>query len=295
MVMHHDVTPPPGFPRAPTQAAWEAMSEAQRRAVVDALPGTMTEAELHPPEGDSHFDAKSEGRETLRTHFGRSARPIYVGTEITVYYPDEDRFAPDLFAVRDVHTGPREKWVVSAEGRGLEWVLEILVLGDRRKDLERNVVRYARLGIAEYFVYDRGRNTLRGWRLADPRIGIYTPMVPQRGVLRSEVLGMDLFLQDRRLRFREGNADLLAPQEILFRLEDRAMELVMAREEAERQREEAERQREEAERQREEAERQREEAERQREEAERQREEAERRAHALEAEVERLRALLPRG
>jgi hypothetical protein len=68
MVMHHDVTPPPRFPRAPTQAAWEAMSEAQRRAVVDALPGTMTEAELHPPEGDSHFDAKSEGRETLRTH-----------------------------------------------------------------------------------------------------------------------------------------------------------------------------------------------------------------------------------
>jgi hypothetical protein len=40
--------------------------------------------------------------------------------------------------------------VVSAEGKGLDWVLEVHVGGDRKKDAERNVARYARLGIPEY-------------------------------------------------------------------------------------------------------------------------------------------------
>lgn len=264
----------PRHPRAPSREAWEAMSAAERRVAVDALPSYMTEAELQPSEGDAHFDAKTEGRETLRTHFGRQGAPIYVAAELTVYYPDEERFQPDLLAVRDVHTGPRDKWVVSAEGKGLDWVMEVLVGGNRRKDLERNVVRYAQLGIPEYFVYDRGRNALRGWRLADPRLRMYTPMIPQRGALRSDALGMDLYLEDRLLRFRDGSADVLAPQELLLHLEDRASELAMAREEADRQREEAERQREEA---------------------DRQREEAEARVRALEGELASLRARLARG
>ena len=55
--------------------------------------------------------------------------------------------APDLLAVRDVETHPRQKWVVSHEGKGLEWVMEVHVGGDRKKDAEYNVERYARLGI----------------------------------------------------------------------------------------------------------------------------------------------------
>src|SRR5262245_36984624 len=41
-------------------------------------------------------------------------------------------------------------WVVAEEGKGLDFVLEVLHKGDRNKDLVENVERYAQLGIPEY-------------------------------------------------------------------------------------------------------------------------------------------------
>jgi hypothetical protein len=144
---------------------------------------------------------------------------LYVASELAVYYPGEPRFAPDLLAVRDVDTHPRDKWVVSAEGRGLDLVLEVIVAGDRAKDLQGNVTRYASLGVEEYFVYDRGRHRLLGWQQASPGVRSYSPIVPQGGRLHSAVLGLDLVLTPNRLRFRLGDQDLLTPAEIIDRLE----------------------------------------------------------------------------
>jgi len=47
---------PDALPRAPSQAAWDAMTPAERKRVVDALPCWLTAAELSPPEGDPHQD-----------------------------------------------------------------------------------------------------------------------------------------------------------------------------------------------------------------------------------------------
>ncbi len=236
------------------------MTSDERRAVVDALPGYIPEGESCMSEGDSHFDPKAEGRDTLRTYFERTGRKLYVSAELPVYYPNETRFAPDLLAVRDVETHARNKWVVSAEGHGLDWVLEILVAGDRRKDLESNVLRYARLLIPEYFVFDRERNVLRGWRLPDPKIGIYQPIVPQRGALRSAVLDLDLKIEGDRLRFLRGSALVLAPSELILHLEDEVTELVVTREHEAFLRAEAERRADEAEQRADEATRRLEEA-----------------------------------
>src|SRR5206468_6940193 len=52
------------------------------------------------------------------------------------------------------------------EGKGLDFVLEVLHRGDRKKDLVENVERYARLRIPEYFIYDRARQQINGYRLA---------------------------------------------------------------------------------------------------------------------------------
>ena len=57
----------------------------------------------------------------------------------------------------------RMAWVVADEGKGLDLVLEVLHKGDRDKDLVENVERYARLGIPEYFVYDRARQQIHGY------------------------------------------------------------------------------------------------------------------------------------
>jgi Uma2 family endonuclease len=230
--------------------------------VVDALPGEVTDAEMSPPEGDRHFRAKVRALGTLRSYFERLRRRVYLAAELPVYYPKAPRFAPDLLAVLDVEDRERDKWVVSAEGRGLDWVMEVHVGGDRKKDAERNVERYARLGIPEYFLYDRAKGRLYGYRLAEASARTYSVIVPQRGLYSSAVLGLELALEGDRLRFYSGTALLLESEELIDRLEklvgevqERAEEEARLRQEEARLREEEARLREEEARRREDAER----------------------------------------
>ncbi|HYI02113.1 MAG TPA: Uma2 family endonuclease [Hyalangium sp.] len=283
-----------GFPQAPSQQEWDAMSPAERERVLAALPGEVTDAEMSPPEGDRHFRAKVRALDALRGYFTRQRRRVYLAAELPVYYPAERRFAPDLLAVLDVETHERDRWVVSAEGKGLNFVLEVHVGGDRKKDAEQNVERYARLGIPEYFIYDRGRQRLLGWRLPAPDAKVYAPILPQHGRYASEHLGLELQVEDGRLRFWAGHAPLLESEEFITRLEELMAGLQQrADEEARRAQEEAQRAQEEARRAQEEAQRAREAEQRQYElelrlaEETRRREEAERRLAELQTELGR--------
>lgn len=210
---------------APSQAEWNAFDEATRAAVADALPGEVTDAEMAPPEGDRHFKAKTRALDALRGFFRRQRRRVYLAAELPVYYPNTPRFAPDLLAVLDADDADRDKWFVSREGRGLDWVLEVHVGGDRKKDAELNVARYAKLGIPEYFLYDRARQSLAAYRLPSPDAGAYVPIVPQRGLYPSSVLGLDVQVERDRLRFFAGNALLLESEELVARLEQMLDEL----------------------------------------------------------------------
>jgi Uma2 family endonuclease len=205
---------------APSVEEWEALSPAERDAVVAALPGEVTDAEMSPPEGDRHFKAKTRALGALRSYFTRQRRRIYLAAELPVYYPAEPRFAPDLLAVLDAEDVERDKWVVNAEGKGIDWVLEVHVGGDRRKDAELNVTRYARLGIPEYFLYDRARNRLAAYRLASPEARTYTAIVPHQGLYESRVLGLDVQVDKDRLRFYAGTALLLESEDLITRLQE---------------------------------------------------------------------------
>ena len=193
------------------------MGVEERQRVLEALPASMSDAEASPPEGDRHFSAKVEALETLRGYFGRKGRRIYIASELTVYYPEAQRFSPDLLAVLDVDPHEREKWVVSTEGKGLDLALEIHVGGDRKKDSERNVQLYAALKIPEYFIYDRARQRLLGYRLLPG--GTYAPILPQVGRYASQVLGLDLMLEEGRLRFYDATARILDTSELVAHLE----------------------------------------------------------------------------
>jgi Uma2 family endonuclease len=208
------------FPRAPSREEWERMSQEEKARVVEALPGEVTWDEMAMPEGDRHFRAKLGALQSLQGYFRQHERRVYLGTELPVYYPAERRFAPDLLAVLDVEPHERDKWVVSHEGRGLDWVLEVHVGGDRKKDAEYNVQRYARLGIPEYFIYDRARQRLMGYRLATPHAREYTRLEPRQGRYASEVLGLELQVEGERLRFWAGHALLLESEEFIARLEE---------------------------------------------------------------------------
>jgi Uma2 family endonuclease len=254
-------TSPAGFPMAPSVEEWEALSPAERAAVATALPGEVTDGEMAMPEGERHFQAKIRALDALRGYFRRQRRRIYLAAEMPTYYPAEPRFAPDLFAVLDADDTVRDKWVVSAEGKGLDWVLEVHVGGDRKKDAEHNVARYARLGIPEYFLYDRASNRLAVYRLASPEARVYTTVLPNHGLYESRVLGLEVEVDNDRLRFYAGTALLLESDELIVRLQEMCAAAQQRHEEEARLREKAERLREEETRLREEETRRRKEAE----------------------------------
>ncbi|MCY1081502.1 Uma2 family endonuclease [Archangium lansingense] len=213
----------PDDPRAPSQEVWERLTPEERARIVEGLPSEFPVSEAAPPEGDPHFVAKVETRQVLGDFFTRAGRKVYLACELPVYYPGERMFAPDVIAVLGVESHERMRWVVSAEGKGLDFALEIHVAGDRRKDLERNVKRFARLGIREYFLFDRGRLRLNGWRLEEGRRG-YDAILPQQGFFASEVLGLELRVDGERLRFHHDRVPLPAADEMIAMLERRARE-----------------------------------------------------------------------
>ena len=212
----------PADPRSPSDEQWASMTPEERARAEDMLPSEPNVDFLPPPEGDEHWEASAEARTTLKSFFRRGGKSIYISGNIAVYYPGEPLFSPDLVAVLDVETHKRLTWSVRKEGKGLDVALEIHVAGDRKKDVKANVERYARLGIREYFVFDRSAVTLRGYRLppADTkRTRAYQPIVPQGGRFASETLDLDLTIEGTTLRFYHTTAPLLGSEERLARVE----------------------------------------------------------------------------
>ena len=205
-------------PIAPSAAVWATLTSAQRRAVVERC-GAIPDAELSPAEGTQHFAGKVDVLQTLGPYFARKGKKFLIAAELGVYYPAEPRFAPDLLVVFEVEPHARMSYVVSHEGKGLDWVMEVHLGGNRKKDAELNVKRYARLGIPEYFVWDRRTGTLRGYQLATRRARIYTPILPQLGRYRSDILDLELKLENGDLRFYASTALLESSPALAARLE----------------------------------------------------------------------------
>jgi hypothetical protein len=235
MAMHAPSSPdrviPAERPAAPTEEAWARMSAAERaRAVRDLLASESLEeiAEREAmAEGDAHLDAKMGMRDTLRRHFGRLGRRIYVGADITVYYPGKKGFTPDVIAVTDVDPGRRDSWMVSVERKGVDLAFEVHYQGDRRKDFIENPKRYAALGIREYFAHDMERRLLRAYRLPRPGAA-YEAIPPREGRFHSTVLDLDIALEGDQVRFYVGGAVLLSEAETVTNLQ-RLLDTAVAR------------------------------------------------------------------
>lgn len=224
----------PDDPIAPSIDEWEQLDEAERKAVVASLP-VIVENDFMS-EGDAHARITLEAAEMIRNHFGSRGggpRRHYVGKSIMTWYPGERGFAPDLFVVFDVVDHERDSWVVSHEGKGLDIAFEVLVKGDRSKDLERNVAWYARLGIPEYFVLDAANRRVHGFRLAEGSLSPrYERIVPQLGRLWSEVLRLDIATEGRGFRFYTGEARVPTSEEVRQRLIELAIDEARERTEA---------------------------------------------------------------
>jgi len=204
----------------PTAEAWRAMTPEQRLDLQVAINEALTVPAELMSEGQPHRKAKSRALDALGLHFRTIGRNVYLAEELAVLYPGERAFSPDILAVLDVpqlEDDERMAWVVVDEGKGPDLVLEVLHRGDRQKDLVENVERYARLGIAEYFVYDRARQQIHGFSLV-PGAARYQRKIPQGGHYRSNVLGIDLAILGDSLRFLSGEATLPVSADLIDRL-----------------------------------------------------------------------------
>jgi Uma2 family endonuclease len=220
---------------APTEDAWRAMSPSERESLLVRILDALSDPAATMTEGRRHKKAKTRTLDALGLHFGAIGRAVYLAEEMAVLYPGEPVFSPDVLAVVGVvepEDDPRMAWVVADEGKGLDLVIEVLHRGSREKDLVDNVERYAKLGIPEYFVYDRLHQQIYGYRLPDARARRYQRIVPQFGRHASGVLGLDLAIVGGTLRFFYGIAELPGTSELIGRLNGMVADLEARNEEA---------------------------------------------------------------
>jgi Uma2 family endonuclease len=213
---------------APTEAEWQRMTPAEREALLVRILDALSDPAEAMSEGRRHKKAKTRTLDALGLHFSSIGRAVYLAEEMAVLYPGEAVFTPDVLAVLDVvepDDDPRLAWVVSDEGKGLDLVIEVLHHGNRNKDLVDNVERYARLGIPEYFVYDRRHQQIHGYRLPDTSARRYRRIVPQFGRYTSGVLGLDMAIQGGKLRFFYGQAELPGTADLIGRLNSMVADL----------------------------------------------------------------------
>ena len=151
----------------------------------------------------------------LRAYFRRREN-VYVGGDMFVYYEEGNPravVAPDVFVVigapkRAEH--PRDTYKLWEEPKGPDFVLEVLSSSTWEEDLGPKRALYASLGVAEYWLLDPTREhllspPLRGMRLVGQsyRDLPVLQVAADAPTFRSEVLGLDLFLNRGALRFRD--------------------------------------------------------------------------------------------
>ena len=155
-------------------------------------------------ETDFHRDLMLDIIEILKNHF--KERPdVYVSGNLLLYYEignPRKSVAPDVFVVFGIEKKKRRTYLLWEEGKGPDFVLELVSKNTYRKDLGRKKDLYASvLSVKEYYLYDPDglylQPSLQGYRLAD---GIYSPIQPVDERLPSEVLGLELAEEDGELR-----------------------------------------------------------------------------------------------
>src|SRR5215471_6536671 len=223
-----------------------------------AISGVQTPQRVYYPSSDGQPVAESDFQlhpllyavTALRTYFQDRA-DVYVAGDMFIYYEEgnpEAVVAPDVFVVIGTAPHARASYMLWQEPKGPDFVLEITSRSTRTKDQGPKRGTYAFLGVREYFQYDPTHDylvpPLQGARLV---AGNYQAMLPTTLpdgtlVLHSEVLGLDVRLEEGTLRFYDPvtGQKLLSHAEIEQAL--RAVEQARREAEARAGREEAARQ-----------------------------------------------------
>ena len=158
-------------------------------------------------ESDLHRDWMVRIIELLKAHF--AGQRVYVSGNLLIYYVEGDPkkcVAPDAFVVKDCDPRRRKIYKLWEEGKPPNFVLETTSDSTQSEDLQHKMRLYARLGVAEYFLYDPLGDWLEppllGYRMVG---GGYVPLEPgDNGGILSEELGISFRLEEGQLALYDG-------------------------------------------------------------------------------------------
>ena len=170
-------------------------------------------------ETDTHRDQMADLIHMLKD-FYRDAPNVYVSGNLLIYYEEGNvykRVAPDVFVVKGVLQQERRTYLLWEEGKGPDVVIELTSKETRREDQRDKRDLYEQvLGVSEYFLYDPTGDylhpPLQGYRLTK---GVYQSIPTKNERLRSRVLGLELGVEEGRLRLHDPQTGqrLLTPAE----------------------------------------------------------------------------------
>jgi Uma2 family endonuclease len=134
---------------------------------------------MHPTEED--LMGETEDHSTLVYYLRGVLTLLFAGQHCGVYYNlnfyhtanrKEYPVAPDIAVMRGVDVGRVRSWRIGKTGPAPHVVLEIASQETWNKDLDERPMKYAVMGVEEYFAYDpndppllRDGRRLFGWRL----------------------------------------------------------------------------------------------------------------------------------
>jgi Uma2 family endonuclease len=147
---------------------------------------------------------------------------VYIGANMFVHYERGNRnrhVSPDVFVVKGVPKGPeRRNYLVWVEGKGPDAVIELTSESTRDEDLQEKMTLYRDvLRVKEYFLFDPYGEyldpPLQGYGLGRKH---YRPILPAKGRLPSQVLGLHLEADGELLRLYDPatNKWLPTPPEV---------------------------------------------------------------------------------
>lgn len=173
--------------------------------------------EIEYPDSDGKPMAESDRARVYLTYatnvleiYFQNQQNVYVSGNLFIYYEQGNPravVAPDVFVVLGVNKGDRCSYKTWEEGKNPDFVLEITSNSTKKEDQEIKPNIYAALGIREYFQYDPTGDylnpQLQGLRLVNGSYQTISAITQPNDVfsLSSEVLGLELRLQARELRF----------------------------------------------------------------------------------------------
>ena len=170
-------------------------------------------------ETDVHRDLMIDLIAMLREYFHDDPH-VYISGNLLLYYEEGNprrSVAPDVFVVKGVPGDRRRIYKLWEEGQPPDVVFEVTSRSTRGEDLRTKHELYARLGVAEYFLFDPLgeylRPPLQGHRLTQGHYRMLSPA--EDGSLWSAVLELDLHPRGESLRLfdPESRRWLPTPQE----------------------------------------------------------------------------------